>query len=164
MASIGFVALKGRRLKPPLPAELPAGVADFTDAGGGFLFTETVLHEWSIVDDGADPGAFRQMAARGWSLNEYRPTDRLRHWMQDVARQAPRTWGFAGADERVFQGREHRAAGGDAIDVNAFASAVTRELASRLEVDAIAAGVNRGLDEWAAAQRIADAVVAGLRE
>lgn len=103
MASIGFAAHKGRQLKIQASEDmLPDGVMSFMPQGRqGILFTETQLTEWSIVDDGADPGAFRQYAEAG-QVNGCKPTDRFNYYLQSYARNLKPAWfGWTPESEEV---------------------------------------------------------------
>lgn len=84
MASIGFDALKGVPMKQNGPPKLPEGVVDLTWQSRGLLFTETELVEWSIVSQGADPGALRQYLDRG-NVNGEKLTESMRSYLQAVA-------------------------------------------------------------------------------
>lgn len=90
MASIGFDATKGMLLEQRSQEELPDGVMDLQFGGRGVLFTETQLIEWSIVSQGADPGAMRQYLDRG-GVNGEKLTDRMRAYLQAVA-EPKRAW------------------------------------------------------------------------
>lgn len=93
MASIGFDALKGMPMKQERPKELPEGVADLTWQCRGILFTETELVEWSIVSQGADPGAVKQYLDRG-KVGTEKLTDRMTAYLQALAPKAAWSPGF----------------------------------------------------------------------
>lgn len=84
MASIGFDALKGVPMKQQRPPQLPEGVVDLTWQSRGILFTETELVEWSIVSQGADPGAVRQYLDRG-KVGTEKLTESMRSYLQALA-------------------------------------------------------------------------------
>lgn len=83
MASIGFDAIKGIRMKQATPPKLAEGVESFEWQQRGILFTETVLKEWSIVAQGADLGAMAQTLAHGKFHGE-KITETMRQWMQTI--------------------------------------------------------------------------------
>lgn len=90
MASIGFDARKGVPMKQQKPPKLEEGVLDLSWTPRGLLFTETELVEWSIVSQGADPGAVRQYLDRGHVAGE-KLTDPMKFYLQSLA--APnRAW------------------------------------------------------------------------
>ena len=65
MASIGFNAVLVMEREQPAQRPLTAGVHQVGGDYRGVLFTETRLQEWSIVAQGADPGAVRQHLDKG---------------------------------------------------------------------------------------------------
>ena len=76
MASIGFYANKGMRIKPPKEKEQD-GVENLQRWRLGLWdFVETLLLEWSPTASGADPGAVKQAMERG-SINDVRLTPGL---------------------------------------------------------------------------------------
>lgn len=103
MASIGFDALKGLPMKQDRPPKLPEGVIDLTWQSRGILFTETELVEWSIVSQGADPGAVRQYLDRG-SVNGEKLSKSMQAYLQAVAPKP--TWSPGWSLAERFEKRE----------------------------------------------------------
>lgn len=95
MASIGFDAKLGIRMKQEKPKALAEGVEELCWNCRGYLFTETELVEWSIVAQGADAGAVRQYLDRG-KVGTEKLTDPMREYLQALAPKVAWSPGFSG--------------------------------------------------------------------
>lgn len=98
MSSIGFRIMKAMKLEQKAQPKLPDGVEDWERWFRGHDFVESMLFEWSVVSQGADPGAVRAMLERQ-SLNDVRVPGSMLPMLQGIASNDRILWPGASISE-----------------------------------------------------------------